>query len=619
MKKLISVLLVVSILCSFASLTTYASSDTKNGAFLSAKDILSEYVDIDEFGKYVLTELQKCESNIDISSYNLPPTSEVVNALYTQIFKNTPEAFHASTMSYSHNGVKLFSLVFTYECDVDEYNEILSVCEEVADEMLLGIVDNDTLSDAEKALLIHDRLAVWCEYDTSLSEESHDMQRVFVDRIAVCDGYTSAYIYLLSKVGIESEHCSSQLLNHAWNIVYIDGKPYHTDVTWDDKVEDISGRVDHENFLRSTAGIIETGHNADDLIDFNTNPNDTTYDNYYWQNSNTEIQLVGNDIYYIDNFAATLNMVGDSAPILSVYDTWHASSNSSWVGNFSRLAHEGEYLYYSTADAVYVYNHINKTAEKVFEPDLSLGDYFSIYGMTYENGYIICNLSGTPNFDSTTKATYSVKKLYPEICEHCFMQDGTCENCYAHIYHNSTELTSFDTSTSGDVLVPLKIDQEFVKTIGASAFKGSTRITSITLPDSVNKISSKAFENCTSLKKIILHDNVTTIAEDAFKGVNKKKLTFVCYKGSPASEWAKQHDISVEYAQIPYGNVDGSNSIDILDLVALAKYIVGTETYIDTRAANVNAPDEDNRAVDIMDLVALAKYICGSETQLGPQ
>ena len=80
MKKLISVLLVVSILCSFASLTTYASFDTKNGAFLSAKDILSEYVDVDEFSEYILTKLQKCESDINVSSYNIPSTSEVVNS-----------------------------------------------------------------------------------------------------------------------------------------------------------------------------------------------------------------------------------------------------------------------------------------------------------------------------------------------------------------------------------------------------------------------------------------------------------------------------------------------------------------------------------------------------------
>ena len=166
---------------------------------------------------------------------------------------------------------------------------------EHAEILLYDVKGNDSLSDVEKALILHDRLAAFNAYDyenymlavqkqdiSLIPNESYNAYGALGLGISVCQGYALAYDYLLEQVGIKSEYCSSDVLNHAWNIVYIDNKPYHVDVTWDDHPWDISGKVEHNNFLKSTYGIKETGHNATDYI---TTPVDTTYDNYFWQNS----------------------------------------------------------------------------------------------------------------------------------------------------------------------------------------------------------------------------------------------------------------------------------------------------------------------------------------------
>ena len=50
-----------------------------------------------------------------------------------------------------------------------------------------------------------------------------------------------------------------------WNIVEIDGKYYHVDVTWDDPTWDVPGLVLHENFLCSTQEIVNSHETTDFL------------------------------------------------------------------------------------------------------------------------------------------------------------------------------------------------------------------------------------------------------------------------------------------------------------------------------------------------------------------
>jgi hypothetical protein len=62
-----------------------------------------------------------------------------------------------------------------------------------------------------------------------------------------------------------------------------------------------------------------------------------------------------------------------------------------------------------------------------------------------------------------------------------------------------------------------------LQTIGSSAFKGCTSLTSILLPQGLKTIGSSAFEGCTSLESIVIPSTVTEIAASAFRGCTSLK------------------------------------------------------------------------------------------------
>lgn len=92
-----------------------------------------------------------------------------------------------------------------------------------------------------KALYLHDYVAGAVSYF-----ETGDHQSAYGALIggnAVCAGYAAAYQCLLNAAGIDAWKVDGSSINptsgkpipHSWNLVWIDGECYYTDVTWDDQ------------------------------------------------------------------------------------------------------------------------------------------------------------------------------------------------------------------------------------------------------------------------------------------------------------------------------------------------------------------------------------------------
>lgn len=422
-----------------------------NGSF----DTIESYIgDIDEFQQYILDCLLTDDSNltssngrgsIDISHYNIPYSQSNFQELANLIYNESPELFRIGGLSltYYPSG-SMVALKPSYHFSTSEefrlhYNKFI----EVSEKMLTGVKNNPALSDVEKALLLHDRLALQCEYNLENTSDpsAHTIYGVFCLGTAVCQGYAYAYDYLLEQVGIEAEYCSSDSLNHAWNIVYIHNTPYHVDVTWDDPTLDMSGRVLHKNFLRSTTGIIATGH---DGTDFKSTPVDTTYDNYYWQNSQTAFQLIDDEIYYFNTNSEELcklndTISGESTILKTVNDRW-TTSGGFYGSSYTKLLSDNYYLYYNTKDIVYRYNPKTDVEEIAFSPDVkSFGNYYWIYGMNYSDCKITCEVFSSPNFTAEVKKSYTTTEAihapseWVTIKEPTMEEEGekqqTCLNC----------------------------------------------------------------------------------------------------------------------------------------------------------------------------------------------
>lgn len=387
-------------------------------------DILSPYVSVSTFMKDVENAITSCSAEIDITKYNIPAYNYIFNAICDYIFYERPELFNVNYIGYTYwtNTGKMATLKFTYSSfsdTVSEYSNCKQKMISSGAKLLKGIQGNSNLSVEQKLLLLHDRLAVLNEYgysDTATTIESHTAYGALVNGIAVCQGYAMAYMYLLDRLGIENYYCSSEDLNHAWNIVYVDGVAYHVDVTWDDigwsnYVNGVEGGVMHDNFLRSSSGIYTTGHEA---YDYDTTPTNKKYDSYFWQNSQTEFQLIDNELYYVDNNAESLKRYSDKKTLCSVKATWDADANNYWIGNFTRLSSDGRSLFYSQPKAVYRYDLTTNKSEKIYST--AVFPYDLIYGFTYRDKNLLCDIHNEPpgnSYYGKYELTISYKYKYP--------------------------------------------------------------------------------------------------------------------------------------------------------------------------------------------------------------
>ncbi|MBE6617551.1 MAG: hypothetical protein E7627_06410 [Ruminococcaceae bacterium] len=371
--------------------------------------LLEDYVSVDELKAAIKPQIENYSARIDVRSFGIPFTDEYLSALRNFLCEEMPEYFYINPGNFwSYDGSTIAFFDAYYVCTPDTYEECKTKWDAEVDRILDGIRGNDSLTEAQKALLIHDRLVAHCEYDqerlvnNTLPTESYMAYGALVNRICVCEGYSEAYCYLLKLVGIESYLCSSSQLNHEWNIVKIDGEYYHVDVTWDDPVWDIAGRVSHKNFLLSSSAFSACHKNE---TDFDYTPNSTKYDNYFWRNSDAAFQLIGDEIYYIDGVSTTINTY-DGTELQNVFVYWPAGKGYIWPGHYGRTAVYGDNLLVSMPDAVYKYDTKAKTYEKFVEPEQTFGDDYSIFGMTFEDGTFVFEYSTTPNFTAQIKKDY---------------------------------------------------------------------------------------------------------------------------------------------------------------------------------------------------------------------
>ena len=85
----------------------------------------------------------------------------------------------------------------------------------------------------------------------------------------------------------------------------VDGLKYHVDVTWDDVVPDVLGRVHHNYLLKSTSCLLnDSSHSASDFTD--TSPVSTAYDNWLLNNSLSNAVFINGRLFFINNADKTL-------------------------------------------------------------------------------------------------------------------------------------------------------------------------------------------------------------------------------------------------------------------------------------------------------------------------
>ena len=102
-------------------------------------------------------------------------------------------------------------------------------------------------TDYDKALKVHDWLCQNVTYDQQGHDMSdpvrvimtHNIIGVFAHKCAQCEGIAKAVKVLLNAVDVKCivatgmANSKKEMGPHAWNVVNLNGTPYHMDVTWD--------------------------------------------------------------------------------------------------------------------------------------------------------------------------------------------------------------------------------------------------------------------------------------------------------------------------------------------------------------------------------------------------
>lgn len=134
----------------------------------------------------------------------------------------------------SYKGIFYYSN-FYYNISKERYSETITKLNEVMDSLNL-----DGKSDYEKCKKIREWIGKNVKYDRDDPETSgrtnyHNMTGAILDGYAVCDGFANLFHYMASFAGLltlfEEGPTKGSGLQHAWNLVQINGTFYYTDCT----------------------------------------------------------------------------------------------------------------------------------------------------------------------------------------------------------------------------------------------------------------------------------------------------------------------------------------------------------------------------------------------------
>lgn len=155
-------------------------------------------------------------------------------------------------------------------------------------------------------------------YNHSTTWAMCEPEYVLETGLAVCQGYAETFARIMSYYGIPCMITTSLLMNHAWNVVQIDGHWYHVDVTWNDPLSrDANGGVTNTNTKVWTSYLLLSDSEISDhyLYDFscNTSSHDNVNKNSRTITGNSEVCIEDSPLNpYLNRNSITLAKGGDT-------------------------------------------------------------------------------------------------------------------------------------------------------------------------------------------------------------------------------------------------------------------------------------------------------------------
>ena len=193
-------------------------------AINSGTDYIERYIDSD-YTNYI--------NDINtLTAYNGAEFKKVISTL-----NNFVHPYNSSNnVKISYGGDYKIGITINRAYTQDEINEINNKVDKILSENV-----NNNMPPKEKIRAIHDYIIDHTEYDKLKYENKNDdtyksntAYGVLIEGYGTCNGYADAMEIFLDKMNIINYKISNE--EHIWNLVYLDGKWYHLDLTWDDPI-----------------------------------------------------------------------------------------------------------------------------------------------------------------------------------------------------------------------------------------------------------------------------------------------------------------------------------------------------------------------------------------------
>ena len=225
---------------------------------------ISNKIELINFIYYALNSgISSTERYIDRRYSNYQNDIDMLTINNGEGFKETISLLNNFVHPYnSSNNIKLtYGGDYTIGISINKAysNDDITAINEIVDKVIKEKLNNN-MPTREKIKIIHDYIIDNAEYDKLKYENKNDTTYksntaygVLVQGYGTCNGYADAMAIFLDKLNIINYKISNS--EHNWNLVYLDGKRYHIDLTWDDPISDVN--INRDTYFLITTSELE--------------------------------------------------------------------------------------------------------------------------------------------------------------------------------------------------------------------------------------------------------------------------------------------------------------------------------------------------------------------------
>ena len=392
---------------------------------------------------------------------------------------------------------------------------------------ILQELNVDGKTDVEKVYAIYDYMINHIRYDYKNLDDATYMQKytayaALVENTSVCMGYALAFYRLALACGVDARYIHSDPMEHAWDIVRVDGQYYYLDATWDEKVTNDMADRPGSYFLRGTESWqrihVHKGISDPGMLIYGQSLADNGYvvsaaDYHDWTLSEDGTLTIPTGIAFLQSDS------NNKSPFAAIADQVRSIRLTAPIRRLPYAAFEG----FANADSIV----LSDTVEKI-------GDW---------------SLSGCNSLKSI-----ALPDKVTELPEGMFRDNEALES----------------------VKLPAAL-----KEIRKYTFCGCKNLKDVTFGDSLEKIGENAFYGCQGLETAAFPDSLKTIEDGAFCGSGLKKLTLganVKTVGGSAFGMCNLEELTILSDKVAFGEsaIWTSGDLNTLTMPASLRITQGT-------------------------------------------